>query len=873
MEMPFAGQTFGSYEVQGLLGSGGMGEVYRARDSKLKRDVAIKVLPDAFSRDPERVARFQREAEVLASLNHPHIAAIYDLGHFGELQFLVLELVEGETLADRLTRGPIPVQEALRIARQIAEALEAAHEKGIIHRDLKPANIKITTDDHVKVLDFGLAKICKTEGTASSNAPTKVTASTDRTIMGTPGYMSPEQAKGAEAERRSDIWAFGCVLYEMLTGRGVFEGETVSEILAEVLKSEPDWNRLPGETPESIRRLLRRCLQREEKLRLRDAGDARIEIEDAIRGIDGQMAPVSARRGGRLAWVSAFALLTMVVAIGERFFRVVPTAAEARLEINTPAVRDGESLASLAISPDGQKIVFAATSAGQSQLWLRTLDSVSARPLTSTERAELPFWSPDSRSIGFFADAELRRVDLDGGSLQTLAHAQAFLGGAWNREGTIVFSPNPGRPLFQIPAKGGEPAVATPYEGPQQTSQRSPQFLPDGHHFLYFVTGNSEARGVYVGQLDGLKTHRLFDADSPAVYSSTGHLLFMRQGTLLAQGFDPDRLELNGNTFPVAEHIGRSVLSASAAGAIVYRTLPTGGGQQEFVWIDRSGREIDKVVYPNASNGIGPALSPDGHHLSMFKPENGNMDIWSFDVPRRAWNRITFDSRDDIFPLWSPDGRSVVFSSNRISGIMNIYRKLLSGSPGSEELLLTSPQINWATDWSHDARFLLFDSIDPKRGGPDIWALPLEGERKPFEVVHTEFNEQAGQFSPDGKWIAYQSDKPGHSEIYLQPFHGAGDGVLVSTNGGTQVRWNPNGKELFYIGPDGRLMMVAIRLPVDGQAVELGTPAALFATSVNPNYFRHQYMVSPDGQSFIMNFNEPISASPITIILNWKAKP
>lgn len=870
--MPFPGQTLGPYAVKGLLGSGGMGEVYRAHDSKLKRDVAIKVLPDAFSRDPDRVARFQREAEVLASLNHPHIATIYHLGHSGELQFLVLELIEGETLSDRLTRGPVPVREALQIAGQIAEALEAAHERGIIHRDLKPANIKITMDGHVKVLDFGLARVCKAEDAAPSDAPTKMTALSEP-VMGTPRYMSPEQTKGKEAGRTSDMWALGCVLYEMLTGRCVFEGETVSEILAGVLKSEPAWNRLPAQTPEAIRRLLRRCLQKDEKLRLRDAGDARIEIEDANNERTGNIPPVSASRGARLAWLAALALLTMVVALGGRFLRVTPTAGESRFEINTPATKDVETLASLAISPDGRKIVFAATSAGQSQLWLRTLDSVSARPLAKTERAELPFWSPDSGSIGFYADAELRRVDIDGGSLRTLAHAQAFLGGSWNREGTIVFSPNPGRPIFQISANGGEPVAATPFEGPQQANQRSPQFLPDGHHFLYFVTGNSEARGVYVGQLDGLKTHRLFDADAPAVYSPTGHLLFMRQGTLFAQSFDADRLELKGNTFPVAEHIGPSALSVSAAGPIVYRALPTSGGQQEFVWIDRSGREIDKVVYPNNSNGIGPALSSDAHHLAISKPENANMDIWAFDVSRRAWNRITFDSRDDIFPLWSPDGRSLVFSSNRIGGIMNLYRKLLSGSPGSEELLLSSAQINWATDWSHDGRFLLFDSIDSKRGGPDIWALPLEGERKAFEVVHTEFNEQDGQFSPDGKWIAYQSDKSGHFEIYLQPFHGIGAGVPVSTNGGTQVRWNPNGKELFYIGPDGRLMLVAIRLPVDGQAVNLGSPVALFPANVNPNYFRHQYMVAPDGQSFVMNVNQPISASPLTVILNWKGTP
>jgi serine/threonine protein kinase len=869
-----AGTKLGTYEIVGSLGAGGMGEVYRARDTKLNRDVAIKTLPEVFARDPERLVRFRREAQVLASLNHHHIAAIYDLVDVGPSPFLVLELVEGETLAERIRRGRIRIPEALRIATHIAEALEAAHEKGIIHRDLKPANIKITPDGSAKVLDYGLAKVLEESGSANlSKAPT-IAATSLGTILGTAPYMSPEQAIGGEADRSSDLWAFGCVLFEMLAGRGPFEGDTVSEVLAGILRSDPDWRLLPDETPDGIRRLLRRCLRRERTLRLRDAGDARIEIDEAqsITGPE-HARPIPSGRRERLAWASAFALVSLVAALmSVRAFRPGAVAPEARLEINTPPTRDP----SLAISPDGLKIVFTASSGGQAQLWLRSLDSSLARPLPGTERGSTPFWSPDSRSIGFFADSKLQRMDIDGGSVQTLASAPAGLGGAWNRDGTILFSANPGRPIFRIPAGGGEPAAVTRFESPQQASQSSPRFLPDGRHFLFFVTGTADARGVYIGNLDGLDTKRLFDADTPAAHTAAGQLLFIRQGQLMAQDFDVARLTPKGDPSPIDEHANRgTALSASAAGPVVYRTPPSGSGQRYFVWIDRAGREIDKVVYPDTAPG-GPSLSHDGRRVAVFRYVNGNMDIWSYETQRRTWDRITFESGDDIYPLWSGDGSRIVFGSNRKGGIMNLYRKLLSAAPGSEERLLSTSQPKFPMDWSPDGRFLLYDSIDPKRG-VDVWALPLEGDRKPFEVVQTDFNERLAQFSPDGKWIAYQSDKTGRFEIYLQPFPGSGGDSPVSTDGGAQVRWNPDGRELFYIAADDRLMAVPIRFASDGKTVESGTPLGLFATNVGstaPNTNRQQYMVSPDGQSFVMNsVPEEVAASPITVILNWKAKP
>src|SRR5436309_3020906 len=550
------GTHLGSLQITALLGRGGMGEVYRARDTKLKRDVAIKILPEEFSRDPDRVGRFQREAEVLALLNHPHIAAIYSLEEANGSRFLVLELVEGQTLADRLKRGPLPMDEALTVAKHICEAIEAAHEKGIIHRDLKPANIKITSDGIVKVLDFGLAKVREAEAQASnlSNSPTLMTArSTPGIILGTAAYMSPEQAKGQEANRTSDVWAFGCVLYEMLTGRAPFEGETVSEVFAGILKGDPDWSRLPAETPENIRRLLRRSLQKERRLRLQHIGDARVEIEEPQPQAAAVAPPVVPRRRERV-WITAFVVATVLaVAMGIREFRGSPPVAEVRLEISTPPTADP---ASIAISPDGQKIVFVATSEGQSKLWVRPLDSVSGRALAGTDGASLPFWSPDSQSVGFFAEGKMKRIEVDRGAVQILADAPGGRGGAWNRDGTIIFYPN--------------------------TTQ--------------------------------------------SIYESSGHLFFVRQGTLFAQEFDMTRLEVKGNPFSIAERIatrseaqGSAAVSASSVGPIIYRTAST-GGRRQFLWLDRSGKEIGSAGDPLGANSL--SLSRDGRRVALHQQIN-----------------------------------------------------------------------------------------------------------------------------------------------------------------------------------------------------------------------------------------------------------
>ncbi len=550
-----------------------MGEVYRGRDTRLGRDVAIKILPVVFAADPERLARFEREARLLASLNHPHIAAIYGIetgpeetGH--QVRALVMELVEGVALSDRIARGPVPVTEALAIAQQIADALAAAHEQGIIHRDLKPANIRLRPDGTVKVLDFGLAKALPASSALAHPSSALPTAhlSESGIILGTAAYMSPEQARGQSVDKRSDVWAFGCVLFEMLAGRKAFAGETATDTLAAIIEREPPWTTLPASVPASVRRLLQRCFEKDPKRRLRDIGDARPELEDSQGGQPGlPIVPVPSRRRERLAWLSGLALVTLIAAVTIVWaLRSAPTLPETRFDIHTPQTRD----LSMAIAPDGQTLAFVAASESGPRVWLHSLLSGSAQPLAGTEGGRSPFWSPDSRFVGFFAEDKLKRVDVAGGGVQVLANAQNGFGGAWNRDGTILFGMSPNAPIFRVSETGGVPAPVTPAGQPGQ--HIFPAFLPDGRHFLYYVEDIAEP-GIYVGQIDGGETRRLLAADSPAVYAPSGQLLFIRKDALYAQNFDPVRLELTGNPYPVAGGALSGSVSVSATGAVAYR--------------------------------------------------------------------------------------------------------------------------------------------------------------------------------------------------------------------------------------------------------------------------------------------------------------
>ena len=695
------------------------------------------------------------------------------------------------------------------------------------------------------------------------------------TILGTAAYMSPEQAKGRPADTRSDVWAFGCVLYEMLTGRRAFPGDDVSETLAAVIRGEPDWRVLPMETPAPLRRLLRRCLHKDRKERLQHIGDARIEINEAASApdLDGDRTPSLPTRRERLAWIVVAAGLALTAAMfGVRAFRSTPPLAEMRFEISTPPTTDPTSLA---ISPDAQTIVFVATFEGRPRLWLRALNAASIRSLAGTDGGFYPFWSPDGRSIGFFADGKLDRIDIDGGLVRALANAPNPLGGTWNRDGTILFTPNYTGPIFRVSATGGEPAAVTRVDA-QQGSHRFPQFLPDGRHFLYYASGSTEVRGLYAGQTEGGTAERLLDADALGVYAASGHLLFVRQGRLIAQEFDPARLAFSGTPVPIDEQrvvVGTATavgLSASAAGPIVYRAgLPT--GQRQFIWFDRSGRELGKVGDPDSADPQDSLLSPDGRRLGFDRIVNGNADVWMFDLGSGLLSRSTFDMAADFGPIWSPDGSRIVFTSDR-KGVFDLYLKPVAGA-GQEELLLATPQNKSPVDWSPDGRFVLYRSPGPTTGF-DLWAVPVDGERKPFPVVQTNSEERDGQFSPDGKWIAYQSNESGRVEVVIQPFPGPGGKLQVSTNGGAQVRWRRDGKELFYIALDGRLMAVPIRLAANGQSVETGTSVPLFATRVGgavQGTSQPQYSVSADGQRFLMNtVTGEASVAPITVLLNWK---
>src|SRR5262245_2629886 len=813
------GGRIGGYEILAPLGAGGMGEVYRARDTKLKRGVAVKVLPELFALDPDRLARFGREAHVLASLNHPNIAAIYGFEEDGDLRALVLELVEGPTLADRIAQGQVPLDEALPIARQIADALEVAHGRGIVHRDLKPANVKVRADGTVKVLDFGLSKVLEPASIGGDPSQSPMANSPAATqpglIIGTPAYMAPEQARGRFADKRADLWAFGCVLYEMLTGRRPFVGQDTAETLAAVIKSDPDWGALPDETPPSIRRLLRRCLAKDPKGRLSDAAVARIEIDEAPGEppVDTYANQKMSRRKERFAWASVV-LLVGAAAIAPSIFtrRPEPPATEVRFNIQTPATTDPWSLA---ISPDGQKIVFVATSEGRSKLWLRRLDSASSEPLPETDGATAPFWSPDSRSVAFFTttDNRLKRLDLDGRSMQVLGTFPLGLGGTWNRDGKMLFSYIGGpSPLFRVSSNGGPAAPVTPPQPPE--AGHLPQFLPDGRHFLYY-SPHVTAPAVFVGDLDGSESRRLLEADTTAIYVPTGHLVFGRGGALFAQTFDTDRLVLSGSRFRVAAQPAfcwPPALSLSATSTLVYRVrssaLPAFGARP-LIWFDRSGEEIGKVGDPDPGNR--PSLAPDGRRVAIIRSADpvSPPDIWLIALDRDVPSRFTSNGGVNLDPIWSPDGREIAFSAN-LKNQFDLYRQRLDGT-GKEELLLATPGAEMPSDWSRDGRILLYTTLSDSTTTADIFALPLNGERKPYPVVQTAFDERNPQFSPDGHWIAYESNETGQFEIYLQQFPGPGGRQRISNAGGAQVRWRRDGIERFYIALDGRLMAVPLR--------------------------------------------------------------
>ncbi len=865
------------YRITGKLGEGGMGAVYRATDTKLNREVAIKVLPPAFAEDAARMQRFEREAQVLASLNHPNIAAIYGI----EAGAIVMELVEGEDL-----KGPVPVESAIAYARQIAAALEAAHEKGIIHRDLKPANIKVTPDDTVKLLDFGLAKASEQSAAPSAVSPTmSPTLSLAMTqagmILGTAAYMSPEQARGKPVDKRTDIWAFGVVLFEMLTGRRPFQGDGISETLASVLKDTPSMDALPPTTPPRLARLIERCLDRDLKTRLRDIGEARIAIAGIEAGAPDREvttvpAPPLTRRSAlsrALPWAVAGVLGVVALWLWAPW-RTVPAPPETRTEIVTPAT---DQPASFALSPDGQRIVFTASTDGASRLWLRPLATTTAQPLPGTEGASAPFWAPDGRAIGFFAGNALKRLDLGGGAPRTLAPAVAGRGGTWNADGVIVFAPSLNNPLMRVSATGGT-AVAVTTLGQRQRGHHAPYFLPDGRRFLFYVQDAPDMAGIYLGALDGRASTRLTPADGSGAYLPAGWLLWVRAGALVAQRLDGTKAALTGETVTVAEGVpvdialSASAVSVAATGLVAYRT--GGGSQRQLTWVDRPGTPRGTIGDPDATLDA-PRVSPDGRRVVVGRNVLGNADLWLLDGARAR--RFTFDPATDARAIWSPDGARIVFRSHR-SGSGDLYQKLASGA-GVEEPLLASDHTKTAYSWSADGRFLLYSVLDLK-GDADLWVVPMAGDRTPSVFLKTPFREAYGAFSPDSRWVAYQSNESGRPEVYVRPFFppgaagtaagAAGAQWQVSTAGGAFPAWRPDGKELYYLNPAG--VMMAAPITVSGATLEPGAPVVLFPTRIVgggvDGQQGRQYDVAPDGR-FLINTELDSAAAPITLIQNW----
>ena len=714
------GKTLSHYNVTEKIGAGGMGEVYRAKDTKLGRDVAIKVLPEEFSRDKERVARFQREAQLLASLNHPNIAAIHGLDESEGQRFLVLELVEGQTLAERVSRGSVPVDEALTLSVQIAEALEAAHEKGVIHRDLKPANIKITPEGKIKVLDFGLAKAFTGDaGADPAHSPTISMAATGQgTILGTAAYMSPEQARGQEVDKRADIWAFGCVLFEMLSGRQVFAGATMTDIIASVVKVEPNWAVLP-QIPSVVRSLLRRCLEKDPIRRLRDIGDARIELSDAIAAEQTTTVavPVEVKTGvqrkERLLWAHATGVFAIVASILALVLLNQPGPDERSYKYTLGSLENEVGQVQIQLSPDGRNLV-RITGDG---LWVRPLDELEGRLLSGTAGAAYPFWSPDSRWLGFFAQGKLKKIEIRGGPAQTLSDVAGFSpGGTWNPEGTILFASQLDPfVVYRVSSAGGEPTAVTSLES-ESVGHLYPQFLPDGRHFTFTSYGGTPGTGwVFVASMDSQEVIPLVPSDFKARYAPPGFLLFERESTLMAQRFDVDALNLDGEAFPIVENLVRNTsnllagFSVSDNGQLVYRT----GAPQSFqiTWFDREGRP--EAVGPTGTfeqNPV-PALGPSGDRIAFERgiPD----DIWLVDLERGTNTRFTFDDAADTYPLFSPDGSQIVFSSAR-GGNDDIYIKSTSGA-GTPELLLDLEDIVRPTDWSLDGRYIVYVRVGEGR--------------------------------------------------------------------------------------------------------------------------------------------------------------
>ena len=896
------GDRLGHYDVTALIGEGGMGQVYRATDTQLGRDVALKILPDAFAADPDRLARFQREAQVLASLNHPGIAAIYGIEKSDDTQALVLELVEGPTLADRIAKGPIPLEEALPIARQIAAALEAAHEAGVIHRDLKPANIKVREDGTVKVLDFGLAKALDTtpEGDPSQS-PTLTAAATQMgVIMGTAAYMSPEQARGKPVDRRSDIWTYGCVLYEMLTGGAAFRAGTVSDTIAGILDRQPDWNALPVAMPASIRTLVRRCLAKDRTDRLQHIGDARVELLE-VGSTTASEPGVLLDARSRPVWRQAAPLALGALVVGSIVTGVAvwtQTRPAPRSITRFPVVLPQAQLLhnvgrrSLAISPTGTHLAYVANG----QIYLRAMDQLEAVPIPGTQDANPagPFFSPDGQWLGFYSweDSELQKIALTGGAAVTLADAGDPYGATWGSDDTIVFVQGPvstvsrtrdrvSDGIFQVPGDGGTPELLVRMDSDHGERAHGPQLLQDGTAVLFTLASDADWNNaqVVVQVLETGDRRVVIDGGTDARYVPTGHLVYAHDGTLLAVPFDIDRLDVTGGPVALVEGVAHAAATGAANfdisrdGSLVYlRGDETDAVVRTLHWVDRDGTVEALAVPPRLYRY--PRLSPDGTRVVVNARDEDN-DLWIWDLARETPTRLTFAAEIDSFPVWMPDGKRVVFASSRDGSSPNLYSRAADGT-GAVERLTDSPNTQHPKTISPDGTHLIFEEGSPDTGS-DFHVLTLDHDRRVAPLIVTEFDEQNPEISPDGRWLAYESDASGQYEIWVRPFPDVDGGQWqISTTGGTQPLWGPDGRELLYLAKAG-LMGVTVETEA---SFAWGAPTLIIegpyydTSAANGS---RSYDSAPDGQRFLMlaarapaDPDDPFAGlAQIIVVENW----
>jgi serine/threonine-protein kinase len=882
------GSRIGAYEIAGLLGAGGMGEVYRARDTRLDRDVAIKILPSTFASDPERLLRFEREAKTLASLNHPNIASIYGVEGVDDANALVLELVDGPTLADLIAKGPLPLDDALSIARQIADALEAAHERDVIHRDLKPANVKVRRDGTVKVLDFGLAKILE-DGTMASSSHITTPAMTEAgMILGTAAYMSPEQSRGDVVDRRSDVWAFGCVFYEMLTGRRAFEGEDLSDTLVAVRKADPVWSALPPPTPDPIRRLLRRCLAKDRKARLADIGSARLDIDEALASPadDDRPAMAATPRRSRRLWVPAIVALTAVLASAGTWLatRERPhgpirlTIALADPRLTGASINNWD----LAISPDGQRIVYLAGEGSSLQLYVRPLDQLEATMLPAGEDVVSPFFSPDGQSIGFVeesagpANGVMKRIAITGGSPMTIAPVGgAIRGASWSPDGTIVFGTlDPKSGLWRVPGAGGTPEPLTPPPD-ADTDYYFPEVLPGGRAVLFTIVHPSgPLRGRFQTAVFDLSTREhkvLIEGGSHARYSASGHLVYAVDGTLRGIPFDLGSLQVRGEPTSVVEGVvtkvsGAADFAMAANGTLVYRTGSVFGlSLRTLLWVDRQGREEPVPAAPRRFTHL--SLSPNGSQVALDAEDQQN-DIWIWNFSRRILSRATFDPAPETGVVWTPDGKRIVYTKFGVNGL---YWQMADGT-GTPEQLTHAERPQAATSFSPDGRSLILHA--PPTFPRDLFIAKIDRERTIEPLLATPFDEANGDISPDGRWMVYESNESGRREIFVRPFPNIKAGRWqVSTNGGMQPKWSRTGRELFYWLPTseatGRLMVSQV---ASGPTFTSSPPKLVSDRSYVTGGPGRSYDVSSDGQRFlVINDAATARSSPaeFVVVLHW----